>query len=472
MNSNISIALDIVNDVIQTTKGTICFSRGHLQESIASGFGHKSWASFRASAKEEGLSSRVVPARLSPEMARSRMRVLCPKDADALHSILSGVSLSLEFVKRPRQQGFPGRKIYDIRASVQNHSLLATAFEKFIISEDQGNLWLKQGARLGSAVLRALPLMYEDGEVDAERFGSILRLDRLKEIANNKNIPATVRLEIQDHLLSVQSMPEDFHSIVAAIASDGLSKYAEAWGTEIQRWRHDELSTFALPIFDSAREGLHGDIDILSDRYIATSSKFYKGARSVRYWLDSNSHYRAGGREFDRYLAPEISTRLARLRNGEWQGALFINEDVDQRESDDQIVQIVKGALARTILAAASPGVRCLIYAPENYDFGAWHVLMTLGIRATQGPWGESSAGISFNLPDLERRIFRLEQPFLWPYPSDVSSKSKMPFGGKFEKGVFHAHLYTNGVPEERNTTRLTKVRDKLIDEAELALGI
>ncbi|MCC1495840.1 hypothetical protein [Alcanivorax sp. 1008] len=361
MNSNISIALDIVNDVIQTAKGTICFSRGHLQESIASGFGYKSWASFRASAKQEGSSSssKVVPAKLSPEMARGRMRDLCPKDADSLHAILLGCSLSLDVWSRPRQPEFPGRRIYDIHASVRNHI-----------------------------------------------------------------------------------------------------------------WELDEVSTFALPIFGSPRKSEPGDVNMLDDRYIATSSRFYSRASLSGYWLDSDNNYRAGGLDFDRYLAPVKSSGFARLKNGEWKGALFINEDVEQRETDDQILNRVRGALSRSILAASSPGVRCLIYAPDGYDFGAWRVLMTLGVKALKGPWSESSGDIHFDLPQLKKRIFRLEQPFLWPYPSFAQSETKMPFGGKFEKGVFHAHLYTNGVPEEANTTRINDVRNCLIDQAELVLGI
>ncbi|ELB3894118.1 MULTISPECIES: hypothetical protein [Morganellaceae] len=98
------------------------------------------------------------------------------------------------------------------------------------------------------------------------------------------------------------------------------------------------------------------------------------------------------------------------------------------------------------------------IYKPENYQFGAWHVEITLSKKS--GPIME---GIGINYPDIKHRIFIADKAS--GYSTAVLYDDKdWENGFLIKNGGSHFDLYSNGIPEEENPTPIIEVAEVLAD--------
>lgn len=137
-----------------------------------------------------------------------------------------------------------------------------------------------------------------------------------------------------------------------------------------------------------------------------------------------------------------------RLIEGRWGGEFFIYSAAHQLD-DTQCVKSCRAALARAVLSAMTPRVRCEIWRPDGYAMGGWCVRMTLGPEVT-GFWGDGR--LAFELPALRSRLIHTKPPYLFNGPK----------GGCFIDGEWNTHLYSNGVAEAENPTTLPQVKAAL----------
>lgn len=142
------------------------------------------------------------------------------------------------------------------------------------------------------------------------------------------------------------------------------------------------------------------------------------------------------------------STLVAKLVNGHWHGGFFVFAP-EHKADDSQSIRSLRVALARAILPQLPTRVRCFIFRPDNYQYGAWRVEMRL-TPAIQQLW--SGSPFLFDLPTLPRRHFIMESGFR----ADERA-------GRFIDGVWKADLYTNGIHEAENPTDLRKVEHALL---------
>lgn len=107
------------------------------------------------------------------------------------------------------------------------------------------------------------------------------------------------------------------------------------------------------------------------------------------------------------------------------------------------------------------------IYQPEGYDFGAWRVSISLSDPA-DASW--NGTFIPFELPALpHRRIVSDTEN-----QTVVRSKKydELVFGGKFDDaGVWRGHVYSNGIPENKNPSSIDSVKEALHDMVTKILG-
>ncbi|MBX5210791.1 hypothetical protein [Rhizobium sp. NZLR11] len=96
------------------------------------------------------------------------------------------------------------------------------------------------------------------------------------------------------------------------------------------------------------------------------------------------------------------------------------------------------------------------IYRPSGYDYGAWRVKMQLRDPSEMQFF---SASVPFPLPELPKRRLHPDDGYL----SVVSSKTGgFTLGGQFVGGLWEGHLYSNGVEEDQNPTKLEEVQAAL----------
>ena len=241
----------------------------------------------------------------------------------------------------------------------------------------------------------------------------------------------------------------------AAVVRDGS-------GSAGQKVATDDDATFLLPMFLPLRTVEVDQSEWRKDAMTAEARGFYQPGAEPRYQVDSNHRFRIGDRPTDGLLDPEKSIRLARFRDGVWEGALFIHDPASQADADG-VVRRVKAELARRMLEAIAPGVRCLIFAPEGYDFGAWQVLMRIG--GSSSAWSDEK--VRFKLPQFPHRNYKIENAYASAYPEIQGGGIG---GGVFDKGFFHGHFYSSGCAEEANPTRLHAVKWRLIEAVEESL--
>ncbi|MBP6082145.1 MAG: hypothetical protein KA732_12810 [Providencia sp.] len=98
------------------------------------------------------------------------------------------------------------------------------------------------------------------------------------------------------------------------------------------------------------------------------------------------------------------------------------------------------------------------IYKPEHYQFGAWHVEITLSKKA--GPIME---GIGISFPEIKHRILIADKAS--GYLTAVRCNDKdWENGFLIKNGESHLDLYSNGIAEEHNPTSINEVAEVLVD--------
>ncbi len=176
--------------------------------------------------------------------------------------------------------------------------------------------------------------------------------------------------------------------------------------------------------------------------------EFGLGAATEPYRVDS-AHDRRVETDYRKSRAEAGGTTLvAKLVDGHWHGGFFVYALEHQADGSTSI-RSLRAALARAILPQVPTRVRCFIFRPDNYEFGAWRVEMRL-TSAIQQLWNGSP--FLFELPLLPSRHIITESKFR----ADVRA-------GRFVDGVWKADLYTNGINEAENKTSLAEVKRALL---------
>lgn len=97
------------------------------------------------------------------------------------------------------------------------------------------------------------------------------------------------------------------------------------------------------------------------------------------------------------------------------------------------------------------------IYQPEDYDYGAWRVVLTIPENCATQMW-------YLPFPELEGRLFIADPS----YSSLIRNEpDRWDQGFRFVDGISELHLYTNGMEEEQNPTPLEDVAHALIKVVE-----
>lgn len=135
-------------------------------------------------------------------------------------------------------------------------------------------------------------------------------------------------------------------------------------------------------------------------------------------------------------------------------------EDICQtlgKTSTEQIRELVE-AFVRREFGILSDRVSVHIYQPQRYGDGAWRIIIKLRNPAEM-MWG--GAVIPFNLPELKKRRLISDPEYL----AVVTKQDGQPdLGGKFDRGEWRGHVYSNGCPESENPTSIEEVRTALHD--------
>src|SRR6218665_2350846 len=176
--------------------------------------------------------------------------------------------------------------------------------------------------------------------------------------------------------------------------------------------------------------------------------QFGQGAGVEPYRVDSAHDWRVVTDYRKSRTGMDGTTLVARLVDGHWHGEFFIYAPEHQGD-DSQSIRSLRAALARAILPQLPTRVRCFIFRPDNYEFGAWRIEMRL-TSAIRQLWDGSP--FLFELPSLPRRNIIMGSAF--------RSDDRV---GRFIGGIWKADLYTNGIPEEENPTSLMAVKRALL---------
>ncbi|MGF6536130.1 hypothetical protein P3T20_006948 [Paraburkholderia sp. GAS206C] len=141
--------------------------------------------------------------------------------------------------------------------------------------------------------------------------------------------------------------------------------------------------------------------------------------------------------------------------DGRWSGGLYVYS-LEHQGDDSRCLRSVKAALARAILPALTSRVRCSIFQPHRYQYGAWRVRITIG-PAIQKFLGGSP--LVFALPVLPKRNVVIEKGYM----RDINV-------GEFLDGDWYADVYSNGIAEDKNPTSIAQVKAALLLSVNQAL--
>lgn len=176
--------------------------------------------------------------------------------------------------------------------------------------------------------------------------------------------------------------------------------------------------------------------------------EFGRGAGTEPYRVDS-AHDRRAETDYRKTRAEAGQTTLvAKLVSGHWYGGFYVYAPEHQAD-DTKCIRSLKAALARAILPQLPTRVRCSIFRPDNYQVGAWRVEMRLP-PGIQRLWNGSP--FQFVLPTLRKRLFVMESGYRFGLDT-----------GRFVDCVWKADIYSNGVAEAENPTRLAEIKLALL---------
>ncbi|WP_176081439.1 hypothetical protein [Paraburkholderia tropica] len=134
----------------------------------------------------------------------------------------------------------------------------------------------------------------------------------------------------------------------------------------------------------------------------------------------------------------------AQVVDGQWRGGLYIYDEKHQSD-DRRCIGWVKANLARAMLPAITPDLRCDVFRPAGYHEGVWRVRLIASSRV-QAFW--SGSPFLFALPEL-------------PYHRVDSEKANWAdFGdGKLVDGAWLGDVYPNGSDGLKNPQSAENVR-------------
>lgn len=177
------------------------------------------------------------------------------------------------------------------------------------------------------------------------------------------------------------------------------------------------------------------------------------------YRVDSAHDCRADADYRKTHLGAGQLPLVAKLVEGRWHGALYVYAPEHQAD-DSRCIRSVKAGLARAILARLPTRVRCSIFRPDGYQYGAWRVELRLTAALQRFI---SDCSLQFDIPELPKRHILMAPAFRFG-----------PRAGRFVDGIWKADLYSNGIEEARNPTSLDAVKRALlgcVDEMALIAG-
>jgi hypothetical protein len=183
--------------------------------------------------------------------------------------------------------------------------------------------------------------------------------------------------------------------------------------------------------------------------------EFFKPDGTELYRLDCDwslrvaSDYAVGRKDPGQGL---LNTKVV---DGRWSGGLYVYS-LEHQQDDSRCLRSVKGALARAILPALTPRVRCSIFRPSRYQYGAWRVNISLGpvVRKFLG-----NSPLVFTLPTLLKRNVVMEPGFM----RDLHIAA-------FQNGEWAADVYSNGIDEDDNPTTIARVKAQLLSSVNKTL--
>lgn len=113
----------------------------------------------------------------------------------------------------------------------------------------------------------------------------------------------------------------------------------------------------------------------------------------------------------------------------------------------------LEDAIRREIefLSQTEGNVSCEIYRPEDYDYGAWRVELTLGPQILRRLNNNS---LVFTIPTLQNRVFHPDKGYVRAIDGELR--------GAFVDGKWYGDVYSNGISENDNLTKIESVRDAL----------
>lgn len=173
----------------------------------------------------------------------------------------------------------------------------------------------------------------------------------------------------------------------------------------------------------------------------------------------------------------------ARIKNGVWKGFIFLLEEKLSAAERKELLERARTDLSRMGVQAVSEhlrirketysvdesgeveqgtffnkdGCRIILSQPEGYDYGAWKVEIEFTPEARKEY--EKTSPI-FCFPRLAQRLFVAQKPYDGIYIDPESQD--MEVGFRFIDGRMVCHIYSNGVPEEKNNTYISEVVDAL----------
>ncbi|MFJ1259026.1 hypothetical protein [Cupriavidus sp. CuC1] len=103
--------------------------------------------------------------------------------------------------------------------------------------------------------------------------------------------------------------------------------------------------------------------------------------------------------------------------------------------------------------------VSCEITRPDGYDYGAWQITMTLSPSLLK-KLGNNS--LAFELPALPKRMCMPEKAYVRAIAGELC--------GNVVEGQWRGDIYSNGIPEDQNPTKIEAVRDAFVQSVKRAL--
>ena len=122
------------------------------------------------------------------------------------------------------------------------------------------------------------------------------------------------------------------------------------------------------------------------------------------------------------------------------------------------------------ITSTLHKGAYCTVeaYRPEDYQYGAWRVRVTLNPARKGQKVPQIESWQAFAFPKIPERIFNAPDPYCMP----VHPEGKLEIGFRFVEGYSFFHLYSNGTAEESNKINIDEVVGRLGDYLDSELAV